>query len=44
MKFIVRLHAEITIKSKSVRQRHLKVLTGNIRTLLKPLHDSMRVA
>lgn len=43
MKFIVRLHAEITIKSKSVRQRHLKVLTGNIRTLLKPLHDSMRV-
>jgi len=43
MKFIVRLHAEITIKSKSVRQRHLKVLTGNIRTLLKPLHASMRV-
>lgn len=43
MKFIVRLHAEITIKSRSVRQRHVKVLTGNLRTLLKPLDKSVRV-
>ncbi|TRW48099.1 tRNA 4-thiouridine(8) synthase ThiI [Aliidiomarina halalkaliphila] len=43
MRFIVRLHAEITIKSRSVRQRHVKVLTGNLRTLLKPLHKSVRV-
>lgn len=43
MKFIVRLHAEITIKSRSVRQRHLKVLTGNLRTLMKPLDSSVRV-
>ncbi|RUO29116.1 tRNA uracil 4-sulfurtransferase ThiI [Aliidiomarina sanyensis] len=43
MRFIVRLHAEITIKSRSVRQRHVRVLTGNLRTLLKPLHSSVRV-
>lgn len=43
MQYIVRLHAEITIKSRSVRQRHVRVLTGNLRTLLKPLHSSVRV-
>lgn len=34
MKFVVRLHAEITIKSRSVRQRHGKVLTNNLRKVL----------
>lgn len=34
MKFVVRLHAEITIKSRSVRQRYGKVLTNNLRKVL----------
>jgi len=43
MRFIVRLHAEITIKSKSMRQRLGKVLTGNLRTLLKAINPQVRV-
>lgn len=35
MKFIVRLHAEITVKSKSLRKRHGSVLSSNIRNLIK---------
>lgn len=34
MKFSVRLHAEITIKSRSVRKRYGKVLTNNLRKVL----------
>jgi thiamine biosynthesis protein ThiI len=34
MKFVARLHAEITIKSRSVRKRHGKVLTNNLRKVL----------
>lgn len=34
MKFVVRLHAEITIKSRAVRKRHSKILTSNLRKIL----------
>lgn len=43
MKFIVRLQAEITVKSKSVRSRHGKLLTANIRNQLKPLDQRVAV-
>tara|TARA_B100002019_G_scaffold181048_1_gene156320 strand:+ start:313 stop:1767 length:1455 start_codon:yes stop_codon:yes gene_type:complete len=43
MKFVVRLHAEITIKSASVRKRHGKVLTNNLRKILAPIHPSIYV-
>src|SRR5690554_6751322 len=35
MKFIVRLHAEITIKSKGVRKRYGKVLVNNLKSILQ---------
>ncbi|MGK2889602.1 MAG: tRNA uracil 4-sulfurtransferase ThiI [Candidatus Malihini olakiniferum] len=35
MKFIIKLFPEITIKSQSVRLRFIKILTGNIRNVLK---------
>lgn len=35
MKFIVRLHAEITIKSKGVRKRYGKVLVNNLKSILR---------
>ncbi|MGM0525153.1 MAG: tRNA uracil 4-sulfurtransferase ThiI [Pseudomonadota bacterium] len=42
MKFVVRLHAEITIKSRSVRKRHGKVLTNNLRKVLaQPQADTL---
>ncbi|MAA61337.1 tRNA uracil 4-sulfurtransferase ThiI [Idiomarina loihiensis] len=43
MKFVVRLHAEITIKSRSVRKRYGKVLTNNLRKILAPVDDSVYV-
>ena len=43
MKFIVKLHPEITIKSKSVRQRMGKVLQGNIRNVIKPLDEHAKI-
>ncbi|WP_416305056.1 tRNA uracil 4-sulfurtransferase ThiI [Neptunicella sp. SCSIO 80796] len=36
MKFIIKLHPEITIKSKSVRKRFTKILESNIRNIFKP--------
>ena len=36
MKFIVRLHAEITIKSNSVRKRFTRLLESNIRNVFRP--------
>lgn len=36
MKFILKLHPEITIKSKSVRKRFTKILESNIRNIFKP--------
>lgn len=38
MKFIIKLFPEITIKSPPVRLRFIKILSGNIRHILK-LHD-----
>ncbi len=43
MKYIVRLQAEITVKSKSVRSRHGKLLTANLRNQLKALDESIKV-
>ncbi|MBK5074024.1 tRNA 4-thiouridine(8) synthase ThiI [Budviciaceae bacterium CWB-B4] len=35
MKFIIKLFPEITIKSQSVRMRFIKILTGNVRNVLR---------
>ena len=35
MKFVIRLHAEITIKSKGVRKRYGKVLVNNLKKVLQ---------
>lgn len=35
MKFIIKLFPEITIKSQSVRKRFIKILTGNVRNVLR---------
>lgn len=52
MKFVVRLHAEITIKSRAVQKRHGKILTNNLRKILarddasidiKPMWDRIEV-
>lgn len=43
MKLIIKLFPEITIKSQSVRLRFVKILTVNIRNLLKPFDDSLAV-
>jgi len=43
MKFIIKLFPEITIKSKSVRQRMCKVLQGNIRNVLRRIGVEARV-
>ena len=43
MKFIIKLFPEITIKSQSVRLRFIKILTGNIRNILKELNDELAV-
>ncbi|MBE4703762.1 tRNA 4-thiouridine(8) synthase ThiI, partial [Citrobacter freundii] len=43
MKFIIKLFPEITIKSKSVRQRFTKMLQGNIRNVLRRFDEDARV-
>lgn len=43
MKFIIKLFPEITIKSQSVRLRFIKILTGNIRNVLKPFDETLAV-
>ena len=43
MKFIIKLHPEITIKSRSVRQRMCKLLQGNIRNVLSPLDENVKI-
>ncbi|WP_024549849.1 tRNA uracil 4-sulfurtransferase ThiI [Siccibacter turicensis] len=43
MKFIIKLFPEITIKSQSVRLRFIKILTGNIRNVLKSYEESIAV-
>lgn len=43
MKFIIKLFPEIMIKSESVRLRFIKILTGNIRTVLKRQDETLAV-
>ena len=43
MKFIIKLFPEITIKSQSVRLRFIKILTGNIRNVLKQYDETLAV-
>lgn len=43
MKFIIKLHPEIIMKSHSVRKRFTKVLAGNIRNLLKTHDETVAV-
>lgn len=43
MKFIIKLHPEIIMKSHSVRKRFTKVLAGNIRHVIKPLDETLAV-
>lgn len=43
MKFIIKLFPEITIKSQSVRLRFIKMLTGNIRNVLKHYQENLAV-
>lgn len=43
MKFIIKLFPEITIKSQSVRLRFIKILTGNIRNVLKHYDEELAV-
>ncbi|SQC60105.1 thiamine biosynthesis protein thiI [Klebsiella pneumoniae] len=43
MKFIIKLFPEITIKSQSVRLRFIKILTGNIRNVLKNYDETLAV-
>ena len=42
MKFIIKLFPEITIKSQSVRLRFIKILTGNIRNVLKHYDETLK--
>ncbi len=43
MKFIVKIHPEVMVKSESVRKRFTKILETNIRNILKRKSDSMAV-
>ena len=43
MKFIIKLFPEIMIKSESVRTRFIKILTANIRNILKKNDDTVAV-
>ncbi|MBY5990581.1 tRNA uracil 4-sulfurtransferase ThiI [Ferrimonas balearica] len=43
MKFIVKLHSEVMIKSKPVRKRFSKMLVSNIRNVLRKVDEEARV-
>ncbi|MDD1783467.1 tRNA 4-thiouridine(8) synthase ThiI [Enterovibrio sp. ZSDZ35] len=43
MKFIVKIHPEVMVKSESVRKRFTKILETNIRNILKRKSDSVSV-
>ncbi len=43
MHFIIKLFPEITIKSKPVRQRFIRQLRDNLRTLLRPIDPEIEV-
>ena len=43
LEFIIKLHSEITIKSKSVRKRQTKLLQQNLKTILLQVDDTIRI-
>ena len=43
LKFIVKLHPEIAIKSRSVRKRFTKLLENNIKIVLRKLDEKVQV-
>ena len=43
LKFIVKLHPEIAIKSRSVRKRFTKVLENNIKIVLRRIDEKVQV-
>ncbi|MDP4534602.1 tRNA uracil 4-sulfurtransferase ThiI [Alkalimonas collagenimarina] len=43
LEFIIKLHSEITIKSKSVRKRQTKLLQQNLKTILLQIDDSISI-
>ncbi|MEN3157024.1 tRNA uracil 4-sulfurtransferase ThiI [Alkalimonas sp. NCh-2] len=43
LEFIIKLHSEITIKSKSVRKRQTKLLQQNLKTILLQLDPAIRI-
>ena len=43
LKFIVKLHPEIAIKSRSVRKRFTKVLENNIKIVLRRVDEKVQV-
>ncbi|WP_417357101.1 tRNA uracil 4-sulfurtransferase ThiI [Gallaecimonas pentaromativorans] len=43
MKFIIKLHSEITIKSKSVRLRFIKLLESNLRVAVRRVEEDTKV-
>lgn len=43
MKYIIKLHPEIMMKSDTVRKRFVKILAGNLRHILKPIDDTTAV-
>lgn len=43
MKYIIKLHPEIMMKSDTVRKRFTKILAGNLRHVLKPIDETVAV-
>ncbi|MGB1296688.1 MAG: THUMP domain-containing protein, partial [Psychrobium sp.] len=43
MKFILKFYPEITIKSKSVRKRYCKLLSSNVRNVLRRFDETVAV-
>lgn len=43
LEFIIKLHPEISIKSKSVRKRQTLLLERNLKTILKQLDEQVEV-
>lgn len=43
LEFIIKLHSEITIKSKSVRKRQTKLLQQNLKTILLQIDDAISI-
>ncbi len=43
MKYIIKLHPEIIMKSDTVRKRFVKILAGNLRNILKPIDATVAV-